>query len=788
MDDDRSTRPPLPPLPAVPAVPFAAAVLAATALGRGTVHAPPGALVALALLGVAWASGRGAGGRAAGLALAVAALSILNVGVRGGSGGLGVDPARPVTAVVETTGHWRRLGEVWSAPVRVERLRQGRRVVGAALARIEPLDLNLASDAPPPPLGARLRVKGYLGRPAPLGNLPPRPPGPWHLRIKSARLVEVEAEPGAVARLAAGLRGRVEAGLRRAEALRTARAAGAPSGLGLPLARALLLGDASQMPAPVVRGLRRLGLAHVLAVSGLHVGLLAGLVLLVASPLPRAGRWGVSLAAVVFYLLLVGPRPSLLRASAMAVLVVAALFLERPPSALNALAVVAAGIVAGRPAAVADVGFQLSVGATAGLLVLGPVLSRRWARSPLLARLPVPVRDALAVSAGAQVGTLPWALPRFALVVPAAPLVNLVAVPWTMVVLPASGLWALLAVLSPATAAAVLPALDLLAAPFGWPAGVAPSPWASLPLAAGPPAAVLLALFVAAALARPRIGLPLLLAAWAWAAGVAGRLPARPGSGVEMVVVDVGQGDAILLRDGPHTLLVDGGGWPTGDLGGRVLLPALAWRGVRRLDRVLLTHGDRDHCGGLLEVASYLAVREVLTAPGAPDGPCDAALRTVPGASHRAVAAGDAIRVGRWRLRVLQAGSAPGGQRGNDASVVLVAEAFGRRVLLTGDAEAPAERRLRAAAGSGLACDVLKVAHHGSRSSSTEPFLRAAAPALALVSAGERNPYGHPAPEVLARLRRHHARILRTDRDGMIALTFHPDGGWRIELPGTPKP
>lgn len=790
MDDERTLPSRLPTLASVPAVPLAVAVLGGTVLGRGMVYAPVGPLVALALLGLALASGRHrrlAG--ALGLALAVLPLALLNAHVRGG-GAPGIAAGKPVAAVVETTGHWRRLGDVWSAPVRVVSLRQGRRVLKPAHSRLDPVYLHLASAALPPPYGARLRVKGFLDRPVPLGNPPPRPPGPWRLRVKSSRLVAVEGEPGMVDRLAGRLRGTVEEGLRRAQEIRAQRSGAgsevARAGLGLPLARALVLGDASRVPPPVARGLRRLGLAHVLAVSGLHVGLVAALVLLLASPLPGPARWVLSLAAVALYLLLVGPRPSLVRASAMAFLVVLALLAERPPSALNALSVVAAAIALGRPAAVSEVGFQLSVGATAGLLFLGPLLSRSWEGCRL--RLPAAVREALAVSVGAQVGTLPWALPLFALVVPAGPLVNLVAVPWTMVVLPATALWAGLAALSPGPAAVLLPGLDRIAAPFSLPAALPASPWTSLPLGAGPFAATLLAVALAAALARPRGGLPLVLLAWVWAAGVVDRLPAGPGSAVELVVVDVGQGDAILLRDGAETLLVDGGGWPAGDLGGRVLLPTLARQGLRRLDRMLLTHGDRDHCGGLLELASYLEVGEVLTGPDGPAGRCDGALRRLPGVGHRAVAAGERLRVGRWRVHVLHAGAerARGG-RDNDGSVVVTAEAFGRRVLLTGDAEAAAERRLLAEAPDALDCDVLKVAHHGSRSSSTAGFLRAASPSLALVSAGARNPYGHPAPDVLDRLRRHGARVLRTDRDGMIALRFFPDGRWELDLPGAPK-
>jgi len=805
---------------AAPALPAAAALLAGTRLGMAAVFAPPGPLVVLGLLGLAL-------GRRPGWLLAAFALGLLNGHLRGAPPPALPDPERPVTAVLETTGHWRRLGDVWSAAVTARGLEQGSRVWPRPLEAY----LHLAGEAEPPAFGSRLRVKGYLGRPAPLGNPPPGPPGPWRLRVKSPRLVAVAGAPGPVERLAGRLRTRVERGFAAVQAetapagdLRRRRpeqaappgrrgSAGPESRLGLPFARALVLGDASEVPPRVVRGLRRLGLAHLLAVSGLHVGLAAALALLLARPLPRGARLLAGLLAVALYLLLVGPRPSLLRASVMAFLAVAALLLKRPPSTLNAFGVAAAGIALHRPAAVTDLGFQLSVGATAGLLLLAPALDRSWGQSRAESRWrpPALLRKPLAVSTGAHLGTLPWALPAFCLAIPAAPLVNLVAVPWAGLLLAASGLWTAVAAVDPGAAARVLPALDLMAAPFGWMAELPARPWLALPLAPGHLAATALAAAVFCALLRSRLGLPVLAAGLLWAATAPNPLEGPGGKAVEAVFVDVGQGDAILLRDGPETLLVDGGGWPAGDLGGRVLLPALARRGVRSLDRVLLTHPDRDHCGGLVEVASYLAVTEVLTGPGpAPasaespspwdpvDDECAAELRSLPGARHRPVSAGERFAVGRWRVRVLHPGPAGKGapRADNDASVVVMAEAFGRRLLLTGDVEAAAERRLLEAhatdedAGGALPdldCDVLKVAHHGSRSSSTDRFLAAASPRLAVVSAGARNPYGHPAPEVLARLRRHGARVLRTDRDGMIVLAFHPDGRWGIGLPGSPK-
>jgi competence protein ComEC len=186
-----------------------------------------------------------------------------------------------------------------------------------------------------------------------------------------------------------------------------------------------------------------------------------------------------------------------------------------------------------------------------------------------------------------------------------------------------------------------------------------------------------------------------------------------------------------------------------------------------------------------------------MTADGA-STPCGAALAALPGVPVRRLAAGDRAAVGRWRLRVVHPPGPPGGPgeggagdgTRNDRSLVVVAEALGRRCLLTGDAEARAERRVAGLLADGGAAgpyDVLKVAHHGSKTSTTPALLAAARPRLALVSAGPGNPYGHPAGEVVRRLVRAGARVLRTDRDGAVHLAWDDAGPLRIELPGSPR-
>ncbi|HEX5758517.1 MAG TPA: ComEC/Rec2 family competence protein [Thermoanaerobaculia bacterium] len=706
-------------------------LLPAAALAAGAVLAFRLAWLPVPLLALLTAAGV-ALGRRTGWCLAAFAVGLISATVGAGlpqGRPMGLDGGRPVELVARVAGHWTRDEEGWSAPARALRWRQDEKVAAAPFD----LFLHLPDEEEPPPFGATLRAKGYLRRSPGFANAARVPPGPWRLRLKSRLLLREEAPPGALAAMS----GRVR---RRAE--RAFAAAGRETS-GKALARALVLGDPSAVPLAWKRGLRVAGVSHVLSVSGLHLALLAGAVLLAGVWLPRRVRLVLLLPVLAGYLLLVGPLAPLVRSAVMALLAVAALLVHRPPAPANALGWAVALLVLHQPAVVQDPSFQLSVSATAGLLLVAPPLAARWRRLPSLLRAP------LAASTGAQLASLPWSLPLVHQLPLAAPLANLVAVPWTAAALLGSLVWSALALLAPALAAAALPALDLLAAPFGWPAEVRPDVWLSLPVAT---------------------------------ASRAPDLETAP----ELALFDVGQGEAILLRDGLRAVLVDGGGWERGDLGGRVLLPALAAEGVRRLDALVMTHPDRDHCRGLVDLGAYLPVREVWTAPGWEASGCAGELLTLPGTTPRVLWAGERRRVGRWCLTALNPEA--GERRGdNDRSLVLRAAAAGASVLLTGDVEAWAEHGLLRREEGALRADVLKVAHHGSRTSSTDAFLDAVRPRLALISAGVDNPYHHPSSAVLARLAARHVPILRTDRHGMVRLRFPGGGRVRIELPGMPR-
>ena len=720
---------------------------------------------ALAVLGLALR-------RPAGFCVAALSLGVIAAAVRHDLPGDPLAPyslKRPVEAVVRVAGHWTPdpLDSTddepgWSAPAEVVRLRQDGLETEPDLEVL----LHVPGGEEPPPFGSSLRVRAYLARSAGFANRRSVPAGPWRIRVKSRSLMSLESPPGPVAGLSAALRGRVE------KAFRTA----GPDTVGKALARALVLGDASAFPMEHKRGLRVTGLYHLLSVSGVHVALVAGAVWLLSGWLPRWLRLLLMLAAIGLYLMLVGPLPALVRAAVMGFLAVTALLAERPPAAVNALGWAVILLVLERPDVVLSVSFQLTVAATAGLLIAAPHLAKRWDRLPRWLAGP------LSASVGAQLLTIPWTLPRFHLLSPLAPLFNLAAVPWTGLALGGSLLWTLGALVSPEAAAYVLPALDLLAAPFSWPARTGPAAWFPVPLDLSWIAAWLLALLLGLALFAPRRfalagfgGLVVLISC---------SLPET--RGVELAMLDVGQGDSILLRDGNRAVLVDGGGWRTGDLGGRVLLPALLAEGVRRLDAVVMTHPDLDHCKGLVDISAYLDIGEVWMGPGWKDEGCAGRLASLPGTPFRRLWAGQEAAVGRWRLRVLH--PEPDEDRGtNERSLVIRAEALGRSVLLTGDVESWAEMRLLSCCEKEVRVDVLKVAHHGSYTSSTGSVLDAARPRLALISAGVDNLYRHPSPVILERLAERGIPVLRTDRDGLTLLRLGEDGRMAFELPGVPR-
>ncbi|WP_207947304.1 ComEC/Rec2 family competence protein, partial [Actinomadura sp. 7K507] len=530
----------------------------------------------------------------------------------------------------------------------------------------------------------------------------------------------------------------------------------------------MVVGDTSRLDPALAEDFRTAGLTHLLVVSGANLAIVIGAVLGLCRlfGLGRRRAPPIAVLAVLAFVVVARPEPSVLRATVMGVIGLLALVTGRRRQGLPALAAAVLLLVLIDPELARSYGFTLSVLATAGLLVLAP----RW-RERLARRLPGPLADAFAVAAAAQVAVSPVLVMLSGEIGVVAVFANLLAAP---AVAPATLLGALGAVTAPLS----LPLAQVIV----WPAGLAVGwiirvartaaalPYATIPWTSGGLGAMTLLIAAGFALLILRSRRLRLLAAAAMAgvliAVIAMRAtaPGWPPPGWQMVACDVGQGDALVLSAAPgQAVVVDAG--PD---------PALADRCLRRLDvedvpLLILTHPHADHIDGTSGVRNGRDVHEILTTPRTSGREA----RLAPGLPARLGQEGQQWRVGDLTLSVLApAAGSPlsaedDGTTINNASVVLVARKPGFSALLAGDIEEEAQRALETRVPR---VQVLKVPHHGSRSQDPG-FLAAAHASVSLISVGEGNDYGHPSPATLSLLQRLHTRIHRTDQEGDIAIT-----------------
>lgn len=565
-----------------------------------------------------------------------------------------------------------------------------------------------------------------------------------------------------------------------------------------PLADALLLGRRETLDRALSDRFARTGLVHLLAISGGHVALIGAVFVLLGKllRLPRRGVAGLTIVLIALYLAVIGAPASAVRSGIMLGLALLATVLQRPSATLPIVAAAALVILAVQPMEALDIGFQLSFAGVLGILLLrGPMMRRvpaAWKKNPA-ARWLV---ESVVVSVAAFATTAPVVAHHFGQVAPVSIIANLPAIPLTSLALVGVGAAAALEPVAPPVARLVADgaglALDGLTrvvdvaiqVPGGHAAVARPQWW----------------LWAAAALvfwlamdATARMAARVRWAVAGMSAAAAFLLLPLAGTaadgGLEIVFIDVGQGDAVALRTpAGRWVLVDAGerdeGW---DAGERRVLPYLRARGASRIEALVLTHPHADHVGGAAAVMRGMDVERVIE-PGLPLGSA-VYLETLRAAEARGVE-WSAARQDRslqldgvellflWpAVDVLDAPADP-----NDISAVIHVRYAGFSALLTGDAPAWVEERLAARYGPGIRADVLKAGHHGSRTSSSAAFLDAVQPELAVISAGVRNDYGHPHREVLGRLRARGIQVARTDEDGTVRVAVEPGGGeWRVE-------
>ena len=648
-------------------------------------------------------------------------------------------------------------------------------LAGQAKAKTQPGPDGISAGGPGP--GSIVTLHGQWRRSRPRAGEDPIRAG--YLRVDR---LEVEGGAGGVFGELRGWRGRVQ---RRLGEL-------FPTQGGL--VEALVLARKEGLSPSIRESFASAGTAHLLAISGFHVGVVGGLLLLVGSWLgiSHPARFLLGSLGVWVYVLFIGLPDAALRAALILTLLALGRLLRRPVAPLGALATAFLAFLLMDPGALFRPGFQLSFAGAFGLMVWSEPMARGLERIPPLRGRRLLV-SGLAAGISATLATLPlvvWHFGRVSLVgIPA----TLLVAPLITLAIPGIFLSLFCSTFFPAGGAFLAQGVEVdllvLTRLVEW-TGALPfaSVWVSRPgLLAG-------CVGVGGALLYRRLGLsrgwgrggrPLLLAFGAVAGllmGPAVEIILHRGT-MEVVLLDVGQGDALAIRSPRgRWILVDAGPKTESfDAGARTVLPFLRRRGAGRVDLLVLTHPDMDHVGGAGAILREFPVGRVLD-PGKAVG-TDVFLEALEGAESggvpwQVVRGGDSLNVDGIAIRVLW----PSGETfrdANEASVVLELRFGAFSILLTGDAPSEVEEAFMPFLLSPR-FQILKVGHHGSTTSTSSELLERISPEVALVSVGRRNRYGHPHPSVIRRLEASGVEILRTDEDGSVIIRARRDGLFRV--------
>lgn len=560
-----------------------------------------------------------------------------------------------------------------------------------------------------------------------------------------------------------------------------------------PLVAALVFGDRTAMAPDLLEAYEDLGIVHLLAISGLHVGMLAGMLFYICLrlQLTREKATNILIFFLPFYSILTGASPSVIRACAMMLIVLLFAKFSRKfkTSPLDTICIVFFVYIFMEPNVIYDIGFQLSFFITFSLLLSTPLLSKlRFKPFVLL----------FCTSLIAQLSSVPIMLYHFYEFSLLGIIANIVYVPlFSIIILPVFLMAFLLHLLFGSFMDPVLLLLDDIVSMInGFTKIFSNLPFSVIIL--GRPLPILLFLYfitIPFTLSRlekaksvGRIALLLLMPLTIMFFQYGSNHYCATG---EVTMIDVGQGDSILIKlpNNRGTYLIDTGGnlqyeteeWKKRrnhfETGEDIVAPFLKSKGITKLDKLILTHGDMDHVGGALALLQSVTINEVvLPYSNEPSGLEENIIKMC---QERNIPIYYALQGDNWSTAETQfyvLAPFSDNMSRNNQSIVIYAHLGGLNWLFTGDLETKGEALLMAYYPS-LEADVLKIGHHGSNTSTSDEFLDFLKPKTALISAGVKNRFGHPQQEVINRLQQRHIQIYRTDHDGAVSYSFGSKGG-----------